>query len=192
MAGEVRRGADVGSPGPDRAVWPAWDLSFKMPCSGLQPCRLPRRRWIMAVLPDGESGLLKATLDRARSGEGGRFQEERRTVKAVTWRMRTGAPWRALPPEFGPWRAPAICTSAGSGRAVGPAAGGPARGGPTRSGRGVLDGSSIRARQKAVGAKRGPAERARPEPGRLWHKGPCGLRRPTPAVRLRLAARPGV
>lgn len=57
----------------------------------------------MAVLADEEWTLLKAALDRVRSGEGRRFQAERRTLEAVVWRMRNGTPWRALPQEFGPW-----------------------------------------------------------------------------------------
>ena len=57
----------------------------------------------MGVLSDAEWEALKAGLDRVRSGEGRRFQDERRTIEAVVWRLRNGAPWRAVPAEFGPW-----------------------------------------------------------------------------------------
>jgi len=36
--------------------------------------------------------------DRGRSAA-----DNRRFVEAVLWIARTGAPWRDLPPEFGPW-----------------------------------------------------------------------------------------
>lgn len=110
----------------------------------------------MAVLSDGEWSVLKAALDRVRSGEGRRFQEERRTLEAVVWRMRTGAPWRALPAEFGPWWRAAQLHIRWSRK------GQWARlfevlreQGRPDLGEVFLDGSSIRAHQKAAGAKGG-------------------------------------
>ena len=39
------------------------------------------------------------------SAKGGRpFRDHRRVVEAIAWRYRTGAPWRDLPAEFGPWQ----------------------------------------------------------------------------------------
>lgn len=39
------------------------------------------------------------------SAKGGRpFQDHRRVVEGIIWRFRTGAPWRDLPAEFGPWQ----------------------------------------------------------------------------------------
>ena len=55
------------------------------------------------MLSDTEWAALKAALDRVRSGEGRRFEDERRTIEAVVWRLRNGTPWRAVPAEFGPW-----------------------------------------------------------------------------------------
>jgi transposase len=57
----------------------------------------------MTVLTDEEWGALKAALDHARSGRGRPMQEERRTVEAVVWRLRNGAKWRSVPAELGPW-----------------------------------------------------------------------------------------
>ena len=34
---------------------------------------------------------------------GGRAHDNRRFIDAVFWIMRTGAPWRDLPPDFGGW-----------------------------------------------------------------------------------------
>lgn len=37
--------------------------------------------------------------------KGGRpFTDHRRVIDAIIWRYRTGAPWRDLPAEFGPWQ----------------------------------------------------------------------------------------
>ena len=35
---------------------------------------------------------------------GGRWRDHRVVVEAICWRVRTGAPWRDLPQEFGPWQ----------------------------------------------------------------------------------------
>ncbi len=37
------------------------------------------------------------------SGKGRPFNNMRRTVNGILWIMRTGAPWRDLPPEYGNW-----------------------------------------------------------------------------------------
>ena len=57
----------------------------------------------MPVLSDAQWNELKGVLDVVRSGEGRRFQDERRTIEAVIWRQRNGARWRAVPAELGPW-----------------------------------------------------------------------------------------
>jgi transposase len=58
---------------------------------------------LMPVLSDQQWCDLKPVLAEVRSGEGRRFENERRTVEAVIWRMRNGARWRAIPAELGPW-----------------------------------------------------------------------------------------
>ena len=57
----------------------------------------------MAELTDSEWAALKGALDAARSGRGRPMKDERRTVEAVLWRHRNGAKWRSVPAEFGPW-----------------------------------------------------------------------------------------
>lgn len=53
----------------------------------------------MPVLSAARWTDLKAVPDEVRSGEGRRFEDERRTIEAVSWRQRNGA----VPAELGPW-----------------------------------------------------------------------------------------
>jgi transposase len=55
------------------------------------------------VLTDEQWAALKSALDAVRPGTGRPLADERRTVEGVVWRLRNGARWRALPAEFGPW-----------------------------------------------------------------------------------------
>lgn len=35
---------------------------------------------------------------------GGRWQDHRKIVNGILWKLRTGAPWRDLPSRYGPWQ----------------------------------------------------------------------------------------
>src|SRR5215218_3808629 len=37
-------------------------------------------------------------------GRGGQWQDHRRVVNGILWKLRTGAPWRDLPSCYGPWQ----------------------------------------------------------------------------------------
>ncbi|HLL66703.1 MAG TPA: IS5 family transposase [Micromonosporaceae bacterium] len=37
-------------------------------------------------------------------GRGGRWRDHRQVIKAILWKVRTGAPWRDLPERYGPWK----------------------------------------------------------------------------------------
>ena len=39
-----------------------------------------------------------------RQGPGRPAQDNRRFINAVFWILRTGAPWRDLPPDYGDWK----------------------------------------------------------------------------------------
>lgn len=39
-----------------------------------------------------------------RQGNGRPFNDHRKTIEGICWRLRTGCPWRDLPDEFGPWQ----------------------------------------------------------------------------------------
>jgi transposase len=35
---------------------------------------------------------------------GGQWEDHRRVINGILWRLRTGAPWRDLPERYGPWQ----------------------------------------------------------------------------------------
>jgi transposase len=37
-------------------------------------------------------------------GRGGQWQDHRRVVNGILWKLRTAAPWRDLPSRYGPWQ----------------------------------------------------------------------------------------
>ncbi len=108
----------------------------------------------MRVLSDGEWARLKAALDAARSGMGRPFPDERRTVEAMVWRQRNGAKWRPVPPELGPWWKAAQLHIRWSRLGVWERLLGLAQKHGVELGMTFLDGTSIRAHQKAAGAAR--------------------------------------
>jgi transposase len=59
------------------------------------------------LLRDEQWAALKAALDAVRPGTGRPLEDERRTIEGVVWRLRNGARWRAVPAEYGPWWRPA-------------------------------------------------------------------------------------
>jgi len=110
----------------------------------------------MAVLSDAEWLALSSALAEVRSGTGRPFVDERSTVEAVVWRLRNGARWRALPAEFGPWWRAAQLHHRWSrmgiwGRLLGLLR---EKGRPDLA-EVLMDATSIRAHQKAAGAKGG-------------------------------------
>ncbi|WP_419096088.1 transposase [Streptomyces sp. B6(2022)] len=53
-------------------------------------------------LSDEHWSVLESVLPAA--GVRRRSDDRRRLADGVRWRVRTGAPWRDLPPEYGPWQ----------------------------------------------------------------------------------------
>ena len=48
--------------------------------------------------------LLEAHLSGQRGQWGGIAEDNRRFINGVLWYLRTGAPWRDLPPDYGGWK----------------------------------------------------------------------------------------
>jgi transposase len=40
----------------------------------------------------------------ANGQHGGQWQDHRRVINGILWRLRTGAPWRDVPTRYGPWQ----------------------------------------------------------------------------------------
>ncbi|WP_090561087.1 IS5 family transposase [Belnapia rosea] len=76
----------------------------------------------------------------------------RRTVSAIIWRHQNGAKWRAVPEEFGPWWMAAQTFIRWSRLGVWERLLGMAQARGVELGMAFLDGTSIRAHQKAAGA----------------------------------------
>jgi transposase len=55
-------------------------------------------------LTDGAWKLLEAHLPGRKGVWGGVAEDNRRFINAVLWILRTGAPWRDLPPDYGDWK----------------------------------------------------------------------------------------
>ena len=85
----------------------------------------------------------------------------RRTVSAILWRHQNGAKWRAIPEEFGPWWMAAQTFIRWSRLGVWERMLAMAQERGVELGMAFLDGTSIRAHQKAAGAaKKMPLRRS--------------------------------
>ena len=106
------------------------------------------------MLSDGQWALLEPLIEACRPKGKTPPQDLRRTLSAILWRHQNGAKWRAVPEELGPWwRAAQIFIRW-------------ARAGVwerlltlvqecgVELGMVFLDGTSVRAHQKAAGARR--------------------------------------
>lgn len=56
------------------------------------------------VVTDELWALIEPVLPNASGRRGRPWNDHRRTMEAIIWRFRTGAPWRDLPGEFGAWQ----------------------------------------------------------------------------------------
>ncbi len=55
-------------------------------------------------LTDEQWAVLEPLLPDRTPRRGGRWIDHRPVVDGVIWRVRTGAPWRDLPPAYGRWQ----------------------------------------------------------------------------------------
>jgi transposase len=57
----------------------------------------------MVVLADQQWSVLEPLLNEARPWAARPIRQFRRTIEAIVWRQQNGAKWRAIPAELGPW-----------------------------------------------------------------------------------------
>ena len=95
-------------------------------------------------------------------------QDLRRTLSAIVWRHQNGAKWRAIPAEFGPWSRAAQTFIRWAHLGVWERLLLLAQERGVHLGMTCLDGTSIRAHQKAAGAARKGALKLNGTPVKRW------------------------
>ena len=97
-------------------------------------------------------GMLRPLIDAVRPRARTQPRDLRRTVEAIVWRHRNGAAWRSIPTELGPWWAAAQTFIRWARLGVWERLLGAAQARGLELGMAFLDGTTIRAHQKAAGA----------------------------------------
>lgn len=113
------------------------------------------------ALTDAEWAVLEPLVEACRPHAKVPPSHLRRTISAIFWRHRNGAKWRALPAEYGPWWMAAQTFIRWSRLGVWERLLAMAQSRGIKLGMAFLDGTSIRAHQKAAGvAKKTPTRRS--------------------------------
>src|SRR3954452_15234632 len=108
----------------------------------------------MAVFTEAQWRAMEPLIEAVRPQTGRELSNLRRTVEAILWRMQNGAKWRAIPAELGPWWMAAQTFNRWGHLGVWECLLKAAQEGGIALGMAFLDGSNIRAHQKAAGAAR--------------------------------------
>lgn len=108
------------------------------------------RRW----LSDAQWREMKSLLPPERGRRGRPAKDNRLMVEGMLWVLRTGAPWRDLPDEFGPWNSVYTRFRRWSARGVWQTAFERVKQGWDQETNG-MDSTVVRAHQHAAGAKGG-------------------------------------
>ncbi len=108
----------------------------------------------MQVLTDAQWTVLAPLIEACRPKGKTQHHDLRRTIEAIIWRHRNGAKWRAIPAELGPWWGAAQTFIRWSKLGVWENLLELAQARGVELGMTFLDGTSIRAHQKAAGAAR--------------------------------------
>ena len=106
------------------------------------------------MLTDAQWALLEPLIEACRPRGKTAPQDLRRTISAILWRHQNGAKWRSVPSELGPWSRAAQTFIRWARLAVWERLLGLAQERGVELGMTFLDGTSIRAHQKAAGARR--------------------------------------
>ena len=119
-------------------------------------------------LTDGQWALLEPLIEACRPAAEVPPQHLRRTIGAILWRHQNGAKWRSVPEEFGPWWLAAQTFIRWSRLGVWERLLALVQQQGVELGMAFLDGTSIRAHQKAAGAaKKTPLRRSGAQVRRL-------------------------
>ncbi len=106
------------------------------------------------MLTDAQWTLLGPLIEACRPKGKTPPQDLRRTISAILWRHENGAKWRSVPSELGPWSRAAQTFIRWARLGVWERLLGLAQERGVELGMTFLDGTSIRAHQKAAGAQR--------------------------------------
>ncbi len=106
------------------------------------------------MLTDGQWAALEPLVEGCRPKGKTPPQDLRRTIEAILWRHQNGAKWRAVPTELGPWWRAAQTFIRWARLGVWERLLKVAQERGVKLGMAFLDGTSIRAHQKAAGAAR--------------------------------------
>src|SRR3712207_1573548 len=106
------------------------------------------------MLSDGQWALLEPLIEACRPKGKTPPQDLRRTLSAILWRHQNGAKWRAVPEEMGPWWRAAQIFIRWARAGVWERLLNLVQECGIKLGMVFLDGTSVRAHQKAAGARR--------------------------------------
>ena len=106
------------------------------------------------MLSDGQWALLEPLIEACRPKGKTPPQDLRRTLSAILWRHQNGAKWRAVPEELGPWWRAAQIFIRWARAGVWERLLSLVQECGIKLGMVFLDGTSVRAHQKAAGARR--------------------------------------
>jgi transposase len=118
----------------------------------------------MQVLTDEQWAVLVPLIEECRPKGKTQPHDLRRTIGAIIWRHQNGAKWRSIPAELGPWWMAAQTFIRWARLGVWERLLARAQEGDVALGMTFLDGTTIRAHQKAAGAAK---------KGQMQHSGMC-------------------
>ena len=106
------------------------------------------------MLSDAQWALLEPLIEACRPKGKTPPQDLRRTISAILWRHQNGAKWRAVPDELGPWWRAAQIVIRWAKAGVWDRLLSLVQEREVKLGMVFLDGTNVRAHQKAAGARR--------------------------------------
>jgi transposase len=131
------------------------------------------------VLTEAQWKRLAPLIEAVRPRGKTEHHDLRRTIEAIVWRHRNGATWRAIPAELGPWWMAAQTFNRWGQLGVWERLLEAAQGRGVALGMAFLDGTAIRAHQKAAGAaKKGGPQRHATRARRSAARAAASARRP--------------